>query len=477
VIRADDVSWTYAGMDRPALRGLTLHVTRGETVVLCGASGSGKSTALRLLNGLIPHFHDGTLTGSVIVAGLSTTGTELDELGRHTGTVLQHPRRQFFTDRADTELAFAMENFGADPRVIRERVATVLEEHDLTGLTGQRLGELSGGQQQRVACAAALAHRPDLLLLDEPTANLSSDAIHRLTTTLRRLRDAGTTVVIAEHRLHFLRELADRVLMLRDGQVHTEWTASQFARLDDTALEAEGLRRRETTTAALPAVTASGRSVVVPTGPGDDAPGLVLRQVRCRLGGQLVLDIDHAHLPAGRVTAVRGPNGAGKSTFARIITGLQPHEGTLELNGQALSRARRQRAGAIVMQDTQRQLFTDSVHAELTLSSGRDAAERIRPLLDRLDLTPLTERHPLSLSGGQQQRLVVATARLTRRPVVVFDEPSSGVDRRHLTSISELIREVAAEGAVTVLISHDEDLLALTADAELRLSRLGRPPA
>jgi energy-coupling factor transport system ATP-binding protein len=197
-----------------------------------------------------------------------------------------------------------------------------------------------------------------------------------------------------------------------------------------------------------------------------------LEGVRCRLGGRLVLELDRVEFPRGQVTAIRGPNGAGTPTRARIVAGLQAAAGTVRLDGRPLRAAARRRAAAIVMQDVQRQLFTDSVAAELRLAAGRSRDARHEDLLAALDLDHLADRHPLALSGGQQQRLVVAAGRFADRPVVVFDEPSSGVDRRHLGSVSDQLRGLAADGAVVLLISHDEDLLARAADAQLALAPL-----
>ncbi|WP_431930071.1 ABC transporter ATP-binding protein [Nonomuraea jabiensis] len=473
MIHIKDVRWTYSGADAPTLDDLTLHVRRGETVVLCGPSGSGKSTVLRLMNGLIPHFHDGRLEGTVHLDGQAVTDLPLDRLGRRTGTVLQHPRRQFFTDSTETELAFAMENFGEPPARIRERVTTTIDDHGLSGFAGLRLQELSGGQQQQVACAAAATHHPPLLLFDEPTSNLSAAAIERFTAMLTRLRADGATIVIAEHRLHFLRGLADRVIAMREGRIHAQWSGEQFAALDDDTLRAEGLRSLTPPPRPQPVrAHALGPSIDHDTTPAAASEtGLTLRGIRCAFHGRRVLDIEEAYLPAGAVTAITGPNGAGKSTLARLLTGLQRHNGEILLDGRRLTRTQRQRAGAIVMQDVQRQLFTDSVEAELRLGAPRDTEheQRSHVLLRNLDLEPLRDRHPLSLSGGQQQRLVVAAARLSGRRIVVFDEPSSGVDRRHLRSISQTVRDLAAGGAVVVLITHDDELLAHTADQELRL--------
>ncbi|WP_327582914.1 energy-coupling factor ABC transporter ATP-binding protein [Nonomuraea sp. NBC_00507] len=469
MIRIEEVRWTYSGADAPTLNGLTLDVRRGETVVLCGPSGSGKSTALRLMNGLIPHFHEGKVEGSVLLDGQVVADLSLDRLGRRTGTVLQHPRRQFFTDTTETELAFALENFGEPAERIRGRVATGIDEHGLRDLTDRRLQDLSGGQQQQVACAAATAHHPSLLLFDEPTSNLSAAAIERFTATLARLRAGGATIVIAEHRLHYLRGIADRFIVMRDGRIDAEWPGEEFAALDEDTVRAKGLRSLSPPRHPTPLqVQAHGPSIDRDAVPTSTTTGVNLRNIRCAFHGRRVLDIDEARLPAGAIIAVTGPNGAGKSTLARILTGLQRHEGEVLLDGRRLSRAQRQRASAIVMQDVQRQLFTDSVDAELRLGAS-PADERSGTLLRDLDLATLTDRHPLSLSGGQQQRLVVAAARLSARRIVVFDEPSSGVDRRHLHSITQVMRDLADDGAVVLLISHDDELLALAADRELRL--------
>jgi len=466
MIRVEKVTWTYPHAAAPSLRDLSLRVRPGELVVLCGASGSGKSTALRLLNGLVPHFHDdGVLVGAVTVDGIVTAGAELDELGLVTGSVLQHPRRQFFADTVAEELAFAMENFGVPPERIRARVEEEVGRLAAHLPIGQSLQRLSGGQQQQVAIAAATAHGPRILLLDEPSSNLSADAVDRLVATLRALKERGVTIVVAEHRLRYLGGLADRVLVLRDGAVAVEWDAAAFRAVRDEELAREGLRGA-VRPVELPALPAAGASVARPV-PAAEVPGgaLELEGIRCRLGGRVVLDLERVAFPVGSVTAIRGVNGAGKTTLARVVTGLQRGTGRVRLDGRTLGLRARQRASAIVMQDVQRQLFTESVAAEIDLAGG----DRGSDVLAELDLDALAERHPLALSGGQQQRLVVAAVRLAGRRVVVFDEPSSGVDRRHLRSISDQIRHVAADGAVVLLVSHDEDLLALAADRELRL--------
>ena len=210
MIAVADASWRYAASSKPTLEHIDLAVEPGEAVVLCGASGSGKSTLLRMMNGLIPHLHEGSLSGGVTVAGLDVAASPLEEIGRRTGTVLQHPRRQFFTATAVEETAFAMENFGTAPERIRARVDAVMRRLGIHDLADRPLAHLSGGMQQRVAVAAALAHEPGLLLLDEPSSNLSADAVENLAGVLRELRRLGITIVLSEHRLHYLAPVVDR---------------------------------------------------------------------------------------------------------------------------------------------------------------------------------------------------------------------------------------------------------------------------
>ncbi|MCZ0859302.1 ABC transporter ATP-binding protein [Actinomyces israelii] len=490
MITISQAAWQYATAEKPTMEGVDLVIEPGETVVLCGASGSGKSTLLRMMNGLIPHFHEGTLSGRVTVSGLDVRKSALDELGRRTGTVLQHPRRQFFTATVIDELSFALENFGAEPADIRARVNMLMRRLALQAIMERPLPQLSGGQQQRVAIAAGLGHEPRALLLDEPSSNLSADAVSTLAGTLAELRERGITIVISEHRLHYLTGIADRFVLLERGRIAHSWTAQQLAALEPSVVEQYGLRSIEPPPlpelSSVPAAgasiapTSAGAAVRPPAESGSGRGGLQLEDVRCVLKGRTVLSIDTAYFPAGAVTAVCGPNGAGKTTLARVVAGLQTHTGTIRLNGEPLSKRQRLRVSGIVMQDVQRQLFADSVRAEIELAATRAGSSRTGPtdddvdrLLDELDLLPFADQHPLALSGGQQQRLVIAGIRQAEARIVIYDEPSSGVDRRHLDSIARAIRRSARAGAVVLLITHDDELLQRAADVRLDL----RPPA
>lgn len=457
-----------------ALQGLDLECRRGTLTLLCGASGCGKSTVLRLLNGLIPHFHPGEVTGSITVAGKSVPDTPISALGQDCATVFQNPRTQFFTSEVLSELAFRGENYGLAPEVILENATQAAARLGVTDLLDARLTQLSGGQLQKIACASALASRNRILLFDEPTSNLSAQAIEEFTALLRELLAQDYTLVVAEHRLYFLRDLADQVLLLENGRVTRRFTGQQFFALSDEQRRELGLRKLQ---ASTPADFTPARVEVTPR--GEDGvlvraeDGLVLRNLKFAYGKTPVLDIESAVIPAGKITVLTGANGAGKTTLARLLCGLaKPQKGSeIILAGQARKAKELTHSSYLVMQDVNRQLFSESVETELGIGVKASLCPQQRlQALQAMDLENLASRHPLSLSGGQKQRLVIACAMVQQKSLYVFDEPTSGVDYRHLLSIAAEIRNLADSGATVLVITHDPEFIETCADyvAQLR---------
>ena len=210
------------------VRGVSLHVEPGECLLLCGASGCGKSTVLRLLNGLVPHFHPGELTGGVRVCGLEVSTEPLDVTGQRVATVFQNPRTQFFASRVRDELAFGPENFGTDPDAIRSRSARAARTTGIEELLDSNVFQLSGGQKQLVACTAAMVAEPGVYLFDEPTSNLSRESVARLRRVMLDLRTSGATMVIAEHHLSYLRGIIDRAIVLDGSRIVEEMPAQRL---------------------------------------------------------------------------------------------------------------------------------------------------------------------------------------------------------------------------------------------------------
>jgi energy-coupling factor transport system ATP-binding protein len=462
VIELVDVGFRYAqGGADAGVSGINLRVRSGEVVVLTGGSGCGKTTLTKLINGLIPHVHEGEVSGLLRVAGRPVADVPLADAADVVGSVFQNPRSQFFTVDVGSELAFAAENLGHDRERIVGRVTEAAGRLGLGALLDRSIFELSGGQKQKVACGSVWVSRPQVLVLDEPSSNLDGATIDELRSLILAWKDAGCAVVVAEHRLHYLQGVADRWLLMEAGRIVEEFAAADMAAMTAAEAGTRGLRTPQRPASTAFGDTAEPADQVALTGfqrtyPGAPAPAL---------------DIDRLVLPRHGVVAVTGPNGAGKSTLIRALVGLDRKAGgVLELDGRTLDRRARLACSYLVMQDVNHQLFAESVAEEITLSAPDADAGRVAAILAGLDLTDVADRHPMSLSGGQKQRTAIATAVASGARVVVFDEPTSGLDRRHMSEVAERISELVADGRLVVVVTHDEELIAACATHLVQLA-------
>ena len=460
MISIDNVSFGY-GEAQETLSQVSADIAPGECVLLCGASGCGKTTVTKLINGLIPAFTPGCrLEGRVEVDGLDPGTTPMYELARKVGSVFQNPKSQFFNLDTDSELAFGLENEGRTPEEIRKRVADTVDALHLQELQARNIFSLSGGQKQLLAFGSVYAMGPEIFVLDEPTANLDQDAIARLHDQIAGLKRQGRTVVIAEHRLCFLTDLIDRVLYLRDGVLERTFTRKQFCALTDREREALGLRTLIPAGCTLPAAAPAGAK-----------EGLSVEGLTCayRKEPPVFQALSFSARP-GEVVAITGPNGVGKTTLSRCLCGLiREQAGQIVLNGRPLNRKERQKAAFCVMQDVNHQLFSDSVWGECRMSAPDAPDSSLKGVLDSLHLLPFRERHPMSLSGGQKQRLAVATALLSEKPILIFDEPTSGLDYARMVEVSGVIRSLAQQGRIVLVVTHDQEFLQRACDRVLRL--------
>ena len=460
MISIDRVSFGY-GEAQETLSQVSAAIAPGECVLLCGASGCGKTTVTKLINGLIPAFTPGCrLEGRVEVDGLDPGTTPMYELARKVGSVFQNPKSQFFNLDTDSELAFGLENEGRPPDEIRKRVADTVDALHLKELQARNIFSLSGGQKQLLAFGSVYAMGPEIFVLDEPTANLDQDAIARLHDQIAGLKRQGRTVVIAEHRLCFLTDLIDRVLYLRDGVLERTFTREQFFALTDGEREALGLRTLIPVGCTLPAAAPAGAK-----------EGLSVEGLTCayRKEPPVFQALSFSARPE-EVVAITGPNGVGKTTLSQCLCGLiREQAGQIALNGRPLNRKKRQKAAFCVMQDVNHQLFSDSVWGECRMSAPDVPDSTLKGVLDSLHLLPFRERHPMSLSGGQKQRLAVATALLSEKPILIFDEPTSGLDYARMVEVSGVIRSLAQQGRIVLVVTHDQEFLQRACDRVLRL--------
>lgn len=452
MIEFRDVTFAYGQDTTPSVTDLSLRVREGETVVLCGESGCGKSTMTRLINGLIPSFHEGTLTGEVLLAGQPIGGMEMYELAARVGSVFQNPRTQFYNVEATAELAFGCENLGIPANQITERIAATAARFDLEGLLDRSLFTMSGGEKQRIACGSVDATAPPVMVLDEPSSNLDLPAIADLAQVVRRWQDDGKTLVIAEHRLFYLLDIADRFIYLQDGRIECEFTPDQLRTLTPQDLARLGLRAPDPWTLEPQAQ------------PRDTGQSVQLRAFSCVTKGHVRLDIPELTLPRGEVIAIIGRNGAGKTTLARTLCALEKTgRGDLVIDGTTYGARQRRNLAYLVMQDVNHQLFTEDVISELLLSmdgTDPDADQaRASEILRLLDLDDKADRHPMSLSGGEKQRVAIGSAIAAGRDILILDEPTSGLDYRRMTDVARALQTMSEDGTTVFVITHDIELV------------------
>ena len=447
-VRLRDLSFSYDAAGA-RLRNLNLTIRAGEVVVITGASGSGKSTITRLINGLIPQFYEGQMEGDLEIEGVARDAA-FYERGRRIGNVFQDPRSQFFANEVAGEIAFGCENYGYAHDDIVRRVEDAARRIGLSDVLEERVRTLSYGMRQKVAIASARAMGPEIYVMDEPSANLDVEATHQLADIIRGLKDEGRTVVITEHRLYYLMDIADRFLHLRDGAVTGEFTSAEFRGLAPDRLLDMGLRTPNLYDCR---VDFDGPA------PGEGEAVRALGLVK-RFDGTPVLDGVDLTIRKGESVALIGDNGVGKSTLGRILAGLVKEDrGVVRIGGRR--RSARGRIGKVwyIPQDLDSWLFGDSLLDELLTGGPRTPGRRARALeiLGLLDLDAIAGQHPATLSGGQKQRLALGVALIHRADLIIMDEPTSGLDGRSMRRVGDLVRRLSAQGRTILIISHDAE--------------------
>ena len=459
MIECQDVSFSYPASTLPdserqaggALKHISCTIEDGSFVLLCGTSGCGKTTMTRLFNGLIPHYHEGTYTGSVYLDGKDTRDLSLFDISLKVGSVFQNPRSQFFNVDTTSELAFGPENHGMPEDIVRDRVKCVATQLKLEPLLDRSIFSLSGGEKQKIACGSAAAIDPDIYVLDEPSSNLDAYAIADFRQLLFTLKSQGKTIIISEHRLYYLSGLFDRVLYLKDGEIEGDYTAEEFCGLSAKQRDDMGLRPLDL--AGLSEVEGSPQRM-------NEAVWTIKNVSFAYKHEPETLHITETSFPSGSATAIIGHNGAGKSTFARCLCGLEKHfKGTVQDQSKNYSRKERLKLCYMVMQDVNHQLFTESVLDEILLSMRTEDKQKVREILQEMDLLSFEDCHPMGLSGGQKQRVAVASAIASGRPLILFDEPTSGLDLFHMRQVANVVNQVANAGRTALVVTHDPEFI------------------
>ena len=466
MINFKNVSFSYSGEHGTGdgVSEIDLTIKDGEFVVLCGESGCGKTTVTRLINGLAPHFYEGEMSGSVMIGDVCVNTENLSDIAALTGSVFQNPKSQFFNLDTTGELVFGCENLGIPREQIQQRLEKTKRDLQLDNLMDRDIFELSGGEKQQIACASCYTADPQVFVLDEPSSNLDKRAIQRLHRMLVKIKAAGKTVVIAEHRLYYLMDVADRFIYMRSGKIERIFTRDEMKALSESDLTALGLRLTDMQSLAALARKEDAaqetpvKSSTLPETQPVSKPALEALDVTCGYGSTRVLDIERLALPEHSIVALIGDNGSGKSTFAQALAGLIPSNGSIAVGGAYLTAEERSKRSFMVMQDVNRQLFADSVLEEVMMNTGASAADA-EAVLARLGILELKDRHPASLSGGQKQRTAIASALCAKKDLLIFDEPTSGLDRRGMERFGSLLRDLQTSAALSLVITHDPELI------------------
>ena len=476
VIKLKNVNFKYGFGKKKEdnLSDISLHIKAGECVIITGESGCGKTTLTRVLNGLCPNYFEGTISGTYILNGESVFSSDegkpididsdyeksLDDIGLLAGNVFQDPRSQFFSINTTDEIVLAMEN----RNFTRERMKGRLKEiDDLMGiekLLDQNLFKLSSGEKQKVAIAAACSVEPKVLIMDEPSANLDNEGTVQLRELLKKLKTKGYTIVISEHRMGYLKEFADRMVVMSAGRIEKIFEAGEYNRLSDDEMIKMGLR----VLSEIPEFVPTGRKT-------GNSPVLIVDNIRFKHGEKEILNSFSANFYRGEITAITGRNGVGKTTLCRIIAGeLRGQKGSVRIFGETISARKRIRDCFFVGQDADYQIFTPTVLQEVTLNTGLNGNEKeVEDILKLFDLWEYRRRHPASLSGGQKQRVILVAALLRNNPILILDEPTSGLDGRHMRIIAEYLKSAARNGTCILVITHDREFINIVADKVLNI--------
>ena len=455
MISFENFSFKYDGENSFGVYGIDLTVKKGELAVLTGPSGCGKTTLTRCINGLVPDYYGGSISGKCIVNGMDISEHETGDFSAFVGSVFQNPRSQFFTLNVKNEIPFPAENLGLAQERLRENMIKTVEELELMPLMGKSIFALSSGEKQKIAAASVYCAGVDIYVLDEPSANLDTAGTDQLRCLLEKLKAQGKTIVVSEHKLYYLRDIADKFICMKNGTISRIIDREELAQLSPGELSKMGLRQLQ-----LEKIKCS----VPQTGVYSDEITLEAKDISFHYKGGKTLwkDVSFS-CKGGEIVGITGKNGAGKSTLIHVLMGLEkPSSGRVFINGKPADKKHRRGKSFYVMQDVDYQLIAGSAREEMLMGHENEdnIDEKIDSLLSEFSLSEYVGLHPSELSGGQKQRLSIALACLSGKKILFFDEPTSGLDAENMRLVRSTIIKMAQKGCICFVITHDYEFAA-----------------
>ncbi len=490
IITMQQLGFRYRRQTTPALANITIDIQPGSIVAIVGSAGAGKSTLCALMAGFMPQFFRGEVTGTIHVDGVSPIDQSILEMLQHTTIVTSQASTQIsgVCDTVAEEVGFGLQNLGMAATDIRQRVQDALTMMGITHLSERSPFALSGGQQQRVVIAAALALRPPVLILDEPSAQLDPPAVQQLGETLQSLAAHGQTIVIAEHNLDWVAEFAHRILVLDAGRIVADGTPSVvFSQHSAVAGRpyatrlAQALGQQQLWNRALPLATTKTQLIhgldlpmqpsintrPLPTSaPSPTQPIMSIEDVAFHYSADTpVLHRINLHVDRGERIALLGKNGAGKSTLLRHFNGLlRPHHGRVVLDGHDIVKwapGRASRIASIVFQDVRNQLFAASIQAEVAYGPqllklpASEITARVQQAMQLCGLADLGDVHPYDIPPARRRLVATAAVIAVGSDIIALDEPTAGMDEAGIAQLSHALGHLHAHQRSCIIVSHD----------------------
>ncbi|MBT3283301.1 ATP-binding cassette domain-containing protein [Candidatus Bathyarchaeota archaeon] len=503
IVEVKNLSYTYPNASKPAIEDICLSINPGEFVLLTGPSGCGKTTFCRSLNGLIPKFYNGTLTGSVHIAGLDVSEHSTMELAQHIGLIFQNPDNQIFALTVEKDIAFGLENLGISKAEMHREIDWASETTGIDSLRLRATHELSGGQKQRLTIASVLAMHPSIIVMDEPTSFLDPVGAEHIFNVLDLLnKEYGMTIIIIEHRIDIAAKYVNRIIVFDEGRVRSDGKPGLILAQEDTRLLGVGIPRilelamrfddhdrrfsdlPLTSTQFYDQITAclrkkeftSKKSLLPPdmldlVGEHHHSPLIQARNIVFDYPGNVhaLRDVDLT-INHGDYVAIMGENGAGKTTLVKHFNGLlRPKEGEILLDGEDISKqsvAQLARRVGLVFQNPDDQLFEESVEKEIAFAlrnfgmNEESIEKRVTWALNLLDLNRYRERSPFILSGGERKRVALASVLAWDPDILVLDEPTIGQDYGQKERLRHFLTQLRTQGKTVVIVTHDVEFVA-----------------
>ncbi|WP_205793757.1 ABC transporter ATP-binding protein [Methanosarcina sp. MSH10X1] len=467
MIELKDFSYTYGTAESSVLEKINLEVKQGELLLVTGHSAAGKTTLALAMAGVLHHEIGGRIEGEIIFKNRKIVEFDgMKELSRHIGMVFDDAESQLIFTSVEEEIRSGLENRGYSRKELMRRLKEVMEFCEVRHLRNRAPHTLSGGQKQKVALAATLALDTEVLILDEATAELDTKAVRRIFSILKRLKEAGKTIVIIDHNIEDFLEIGDRVVLLEQGKIKAIKSPADF-----TAFSPDS--KAGITEPARPAFSVSYKKGK------EKQPVISVRNLTQRYGEVLALDNINLEIYSGELVALLGENGSGKTTLVKHFNGLlRPDSGDVIIKGLDTSVtpvSELVKHTGLVFQNPDNMLFEDTIEAEIAFGlnnisiNGSEAEKAISDSLELVNLSKKLRVFPRHLSRGERQRLAVACVIAMKPELIVLDEPTTGLDARESDSMMQLVRKLQQEGHTIVMVTHNLQIVKDHAERIIRM--------